>query len=65
MNILKEPKKLYGLVKETGSAWSEHNAFRLSAALSYYTVFSLPPLLLLVIVIAGSVFGEAAARGSW
>lgn len=59
----REPKEIYGLLKETASQWSEDNAFRLSAALSYYTVFSLPPLLLLVIAIAGAVFGEAAARG--
>jgi membrane protein len=63
MSIPREPKKIYGLLKETGAQWSGKNSFRLSAALSYYTVFSLPPLLLLVIAIAGAVFGEAAARG--
>ncbi len=63
MSILQESKKIYGLLKETGSQWNEMSSFRLSAALSYYTVFSLPPLLLLVIAIAGSVFGEAAAKG--
>jgi membrane protein len=63
MSILQESKKIYGLLKETGSQWNEMSSFRLSAALSYYTVFSLPPLLLLVIAIAGSVFGETAARG--
>ena len=63
MGMPREPKKIYVLLKETGAQWSEKNSFRLSAALSYYTIFSLPPLLLLVIVIAGSVFGEAAARG--
>lgn len=63
MGTLREPKKIFGLLKETGSQWSGDNAFRLSAALSYYTVFSLPPLLLIVIAIAGAVFGEAAARG--
>jgi membrane protein len=35
----------------------------MGAALSYYTVFSLAPLLLMVISIAGLVFGEEAARG--
>ncbi len=63
MTILKEPEKIFGLLKETGSQWSEKNSFRLSAALSYYTVFSLPPLLLIVIALVGTVFGEAATRG--
>jgi membrane protein len=35
----------------------------MSAALSYYTLFSLAPLLLIVIAVAGLVFGEDAARG--
>lgn len=63
MGTLREPKKIVSLLKETGSQWSGDNAFRLSAALSYYTVFSLPPLLLIVIAIAGAVFGQAAAQG--
>jgi membrane protein len=63
MSAFRQPKKTFSLLKETASQWSGDNAFRLSAALSYYTVFSLPPLLLLVIAIAGAVFGEAAARG--
>jgi membrane protein len=36
----------------------------MGAALSYYTVFSVTPLLLIVIGIAGLVFGEEAARGA-
>jgi membrane protein len=36
----------------------------MGAALSYYTVFSLAPLLVIVIGIAGLVFGEEAARGA-
>jgi membrane protein len=51
------------LVKETYSEWSRDNALRLGAALSYYTVFSLPPLLFLAVGIAGILFGEEAARG--
>jgi membrane protein len=45
------------------TAWREHNALRLSAALAYYALFSLAPLLILGIAIAGFVFGEQAARG--
>lgn len=63
MSILREPKTIYSLLKETVKQWIADNSFRLSAALSYYAVFSLPPLLLIAIAIAGFVFGEAAARG--
>jgi membrane protein len=41
----------------------ENCALRLSAALSYYSVFSLAPLLILAIGLGGQIFGEKAARG--
>jgi membrane protein len=44
--------------------WSRHRSSRLGAALAYYSVFSLGPLLLIVISIAGIFFGEDAVRGS-
>jgi membrane protein len=44
--------------------WSRHRSGRLGAALAYYSVFSLGPLLLIVIAVAGIMFGEAAVRGS-
>ena len=43
--------------------WRDDNAARLGAALSYYTIFSLPPLMVLLIAIAGFAFGDAAAQG--
>lgn len=54
---------LLELFKQTYQEWNEDKAPRLGAALSYYTVFSIAPLLLILISIAGFVFGEAAARG--
>lgn len=59
MNI----KAVLDLLKETVAEWSKDKVSRLAAALAYYTVFSLAPLLIIVIAIAGSVFGEEAARG--
>jgi membrane protein len=50
------------LLKRTVQEWSEDKASRLAAALSYYTIFSLAPLLVIVIAIAGLVFGEEAAQ---
>jgi membrane protein len=56
-------KTIWGLLKETFNEWNEDKVSRLAAALAYYTVFSLAPLLIIAIAIAGSVFGEEAARG--
>jgi membrane protein len=51
------------LLKQTVRSWTAHNAPQMGAAIAYYTVFSLAPLLILAIGLAGSVFGEKAARG--
>jgi membrane protein len=51
------------LAKETFSRWSGDGAPRMAAALSYYTTFSMAPLLILAISIAGLVLGHAAAQG--
>lgn len=56
-------KTLWEVLKETASEWSEDNATRLAAALAYYTVLSIAPLLVLAVAVAGLVFGEEAARG--
>lgn len=56
-------KKIWELIKATFSEWSADKASRLAAALAYYTIFSLAPLLIIVIAVAGFVFGEQAARG--
>ena len=57
------PKELFAILKETSSDWMEDHAPTLGAALAYYTVFSLAPLLIIAIAIAGLVFGQEAARG--
>jgi membrane protein len=46
------------------SRWSEDRAPSMGAALAYYSLFSIAPLLLIVIAVAGSVFGADAARGA-
>lgn len=55
-------KAMIGLLKATVADWQEDKASRLAAALAYYTVFSLAPLLVIVIAIAGLVFGQDAAQ---
>ena len=58
------PKSIVELLKATFAEWQEDKAARLAAALAYYTAFSIAPLVLLAIVIAGVVFGEEAAQGA-
>jgi membrane protein len=55
-------KDLWPLLKETANDWLDDKAPRLGAALAYYTVFSLAPLLLIAVAVAGLVFGPQAAQ---
>ncbi len=56
-------KALFNLLKETFQEWNEDKSPRLAAALAYYTAFSITPLLIVVIAIAGLVYGQDAVRG--
>lgn len=53
----------WALLKKVAASWSEDYALSMGAALAYYTLFSLAPLLLIVISVAGLVFGQEAAKG--
>src|SRR5215472_3848443 len=57
------PSASWALFKEAGSAWVADNAPTFGAALAYYTAFSLAPVLIVVIAVAGLVFGRQAAEG--
>lgn len=57
------PRHLLPLLKDAASDWVDDGAMRLSSSLAYYAIFSLAPLLVIVISMAGLVFGEEAARG--
>ncbi|HKQ28083.1 MAG TPA: YihY/virulence factor BrkB family protein [Burkholderiales bacterium] len=62
--MLRAPiKAVWSLSSEAIEAWIEDYAPSMGAALSYYTLFSIAPLLLIVIGLAGLVFGPEAARG--
>jgi len=50
-------------VKQSGSSWVEHKDARLGAALAYYSIFSIGPLIIIAIAVAGLVFGQEAVRG--
>ncbi|OUL61772.1 YihY/virulence factor BrkB family protein [Flavobacterium sp. AJR] len=55
--------KSWYLLKTTVLEFNDDNAIKLSAALAYYTIFALPPLLIIIITICGVFFGEDAVAG--
>ena len=63
MKILSSIKKIGYLLKVTFNEFISDNAIKLSASLSYYTIFSLPPLLIIIISVCGLFFGPKAIRG--
>jgi membrane protein len=56
-------KPVWSLARQAVNAWIDDYAPSMGAALSYYTLFSIAPLLLIVTALAGIVFGDDAARG--
>jgi membrane protein len=63
MELKNIAKKIGYLLKETFREFIDDKALQLSAALSYYTFFALPPLLIIIISISGLFFGAEAVRG--
>src|SRR5512133_545528 len=57
------PKRLFHLFVQAGKAWVADYAPSMGAAISYYTTFSLAPLLVIVIAMAGAIFGREAVQG--
>ena len=55
--------QIWYLLKETFKGFIADNGLRLSASLSFYTIFSLPPLLIIIISLSGIFFGENAVKG--
>ena len=61
--FLFHPKQIWGLIRKSAGAWVDDYAPSMGAALAYYTLFSIAPLLIIAIAVAGLVFGQEAARG--
>jgi len=53
----------FRLFHEVAAKWSQDNVMRMSAALAYYAVFSISPLLIIVLSTAGYFFGQDAVQG--
>jgi len=54
-------KALVGVVKDTFTHWWNDNTFELGAALAFYTLFSIAPVVVITVAIAGAAFGKEAA----
>jgi membrane protein len=57
------PDRLWTVLKETFTGWWNDNVPRMGAALAYYTLFALAPILIVVIAVGGMAFGPEAVRG--
>jgi membrane protein len=57
------PAAWWSILRDAASGWMTHKASTWGAALSYYALFSIGPLILIVITVAGLVFGAEAVRG--
>lgn len=57
-------KAVWTVIKTAGTGWANDKATRLGAALSYYTVFAIPPLLIIVLFIASLVFNPDQVRSA-
>jgi membrane protein len=55
-------KDVIGLVKDTAWGWSQQQTFQHGAALAFYGVFALTPMLVIAIALAGIIFGEETAK---
>lgn len=51
------------LLRATARLWTEHKVMQLAAALAYYSIFSIAPLLVVIIALVGWIFGPEAVRG--
>jgi len=60
---MKSISRVFTLLKSTAGAFSNDNGFKLSASLSYYTIFALGPLLIIVISLSAIVYGKEVVEG--
>lgn len=63
MKIKKATGEIGHVLEETFKGFIDDDGLKLSAALSFYTIFSLPPLLIIIISLCGAFFGADAVRG--
>lgn len=62
-NHLLTPGRLWAVMKEALNGWSQDNVPRMGAALAYYTLIALAPILVVAITMGGMLFGRDAVQG--
>lgn len=60
---MKRLSRLWTVIRKSATGFNDDNAFKLSASLSYYTIFAMGPLLIILISLSGIFFGRAAIQG--
>jgi membrane protein len=55
-------QRMYSLLKDTYREWSKDNASQLGAALAFYTIFSLAPILIIIVVVVGFILGKGSVQ---
>nr|WKN36049.1 YihY/virulence factor BrkB family protein [Tunicatimonas sp. TK19036] len=63
VNVKDKSKSIFTILKKTYNEWNADDPFRQSAVIAYYSIFSLPALLIIIIKVTGQIFGEEAVRG--
>ncbi len=58
-------KRWFKIFVQAGKGWSNDNSFKHSAAVSFYTLFSIAPITIIALAVAGFVFGKEAAQGQF
>ena len=58
------PKQVLTLLKQAATSWSDDRASSMGAAISYYSMFSIAPLLVIIIAVAGLFFGADVVQGA-
>ena len=59
----KKATNIFSILKQTYKEWNEDEPFRQSAVIAYYSIFSLPALLIIIVEVVGRIFGREAVQG--
>ncbi|MEQ9443249.1 MAG: YihY/virulence factor BrkB family protein [Cyclobacteriaceae bacterium] len=63
VNVKDKGKSIFSILKKTYFEWNADDPFRQSAVIAYYSIFSLPALLIIIIKVVGQIWSEEAVRG--
>src|SRR3954471_15270529 len=61
--LIMTARPVWGLLKDAGLGWWNNQGMRLGAAVAFYSMLSMAPLVVVVMAVAGVIFGRKAAQG--